>query len=79
MQAEGWYSLIDAENTEEAFSDIAWGVADRFNSFGKLNITGNLEQLPSDLVEFRYLMIGAMWLCHYARIEIGFRGETRPL
>ena len=79
FQVEGWYSLDDENDSETVFDELAWAVTDRFNSFGKMNIVGNLEQEPADLSEFRYINVGNMWLCHYARIEIGFRGDTRPV
>lgn len=75
---EAYYQVDDAHGSEQTFFDLAWGVADTFNSYGLLAIPGIAHQLPADVEQFGYAMFAGMYLLHYARIGVGFRGRTRP-
>lgn len=78
FQIEGYYAIDDANGSERTFGDLAWAVADEFNSYGLLAIPGIAHQLPADVEQFGYAMFAGMYLLHYCRIGVGFRGRTRP-
>lgn len=75
-QIEGWMSVDDAADSEATFRDLAWGVADEMNHYGTLQIVGAVHQLPADVEMFTYAVLAGMFLMHYARIGVGFKGRT---
>jgi len=75
---EGYFTLDDANGSEATWRDLVWAVADEFNAYGALNISGVSHQLPCDVEQFGFVMLAGWGLLHYARIGIGFRGRTRP-
>lgn len=78
FQIEAYYQIDDAAGSEETFRDLTWLVADTFNSYGVLNIAGIIMQLPCDVEQFGFIALMNFGLYHYARLGIGFRGQTRP-
>jgi hypothetical protein len=76
-QIEGYFGIDDAAGSETTFGDLAWAVADEFNAYGLLNITGAHHQLPADVEQFGYIMLAGFTLLHYARIGVGWQGRTR--
>jgi hypothetical protein len=78
FQIEGYASLDDANDSEAMWRDLTWAVADEFNAYGLLNITGIVHQLPADVEQFGFAMLAGFGLVHYARITVGFHGRTRP-
>ena len=77
-QIEGYFGHDDLAGSEKTFGDLAWAVADEFNSYGLLNIAGIVQQLPADVEQFGFAMLANFHLVHYARIGVGFHGRTRP-
>ena len=77
-QIEGYYELNDAVDSETKFRDLAWQVADTFNSYGLIAVEGLVEQLPCDLEQFGYATVANLALLHYARLNLGLHGRTRP-
>jgi hypothetical protein len=84
FQIEGFYGLDDASNSEQTFADLAWAVCDEFNAYGSIPaagggaIAGLDRQLPTSIEQFGYIMFAGAFLLHYARLELGFIGRTRP-
>jgi hypothetical protein len=79
IDAYGAIDDSDEARSEETFQDLAWSVADTLNSYGLLAITGLVMQLPADIEQFGYVMLGNFAFYHYARIGVGFQGRTRPV
>lgn len=84
FQLEGFYGLDDAADSEQVFADLAWAVADEFNAYGSIPaagggmIPGLDRQLPCSIEQIGYIMFAQSFLLHYARLELGFIGRTRP-
>jgi hypothetical protein len=76
-QIEGYYQLDDSDagKSEVAFFDLAWAVANEFNAYGKLNIVGLVQQLPTDIEQFGYIFLAGVQFVHYVRINIPLRGS----
>ncbi len=84
FQIEGIHELNDAQGSEEVFHDLTWALADEFNAYGSIPgsdgnpIPGLDRQLPCSIEQFGFVMFAGSFLCHYARLELGFIGRTRP-
>jgi hypothetical protein len=84
FQIEGIFGLNDAADSETTFSSLVYAVADEFEAYGSIPaagggmIPGLVEQLPISVEEFGYVAFAGAPLCHYTRMEIAFRGRTRP-
>lgn len=84
FQIEGIFQLNDADQSELVFQDLVWAVCDAFNAYGSIPAaTGGAipdmhHQLPCSVVQFAFINFANTALCHYARLEIGFMGRTRP-
>lgn len=76
FQIEAYYGIDDPAGSERVFMDLAWAVVKDLNSYGALNISGIVHQLPADLELFGYAMFAQFYLVHYAKIGIGFTGKT---
>lgn len=79
VQTEVYFGLDDALDSETVFMDLVWQVADKVNSYGTLAVPGIIEQLPCDVEQFGYAMLAGSPLVHFARINVAFRGRTRPV
>lgn len=83
FQIEGIFGLDDANASEETFTDLAWAVADEFNSYGIIpaagggRISGIHLQSSCDITQFGFIAFAGVALCHYARLELTFTGRTR--
>lgn len=73
FQIEGYFNLVDADDTETIFADLADAVAMHFNSIGKL-LDAATHQLPCDIEQFGYARFANAYFCHYARLGFGLRG-----
>lgn len=85
FQIEGYFGIDDGQASDEVWRDKAWAVADEFNSYGLLLIPPGAtppgtatHQLPADVEQIGFAYMYGMYLLHYARIGVGFRGRTRP-
>lgn len=83
FQIEGMFGVNDAADSETTFSNLVYAVADEFEAYGGIPVDGvpipaMFEQLPTTVEEWGYLMFAGSFLVHYARLEVGFRGRTRP-
>lgn len=78
FQIEAYFGIDDANASEVTFRDLVWQVADTLNGYGLLDIPGVIEQLPAQVGQFGYVMLAGFTFLHYARIDIAFRGRTRP-
>lgn len=77
-QIDFYHFIDDAAGTEKTAFDLAWAVADELNAYGQINIDGIVHQLPADVEQFGFIMLGNFALYHYARIGVAFQGRTRP-
>lgn len=84
FQIEGMFGLDDLQTSETVFTDLVWAVADEFDAYGVIPaasggaVPGLLEQLACQVQQVGYINFVGVALMHYARMEIGFRGRTRP-
>lgn len=90
FQIEAFHVLDDVNDSEQVFGDLVWAVADEFNAYGSipaaaadgggsLAVTFGLDrQLPCAIDSFGYIMFAGSFLLHYARLDLGFIGRTRP-
>lgn len=78
FQIEGYMALDDANDSEATWRDLAWAVADEFNAYGLIPLSGLVHQLPADVESFGYAVLAGQMLVHHARITVGFHGRTRP-
>lgn len=84
FQIEGIFGLDDLNASEETFGDLAWAVADTFNAYGTIPLAGGgpiaglFDQTACSVEQFGFIMFTGTALCHYARLEVGFTGRTRP-
>ena len=77
-QIDFYHYIDDTAGTETTAFNLAWAVADELNSYGQLDITGLIHQLPADVEQFGFVTLANFALYHYARIGVGFQGRTRP-
>lgn len=74
---EAYYQVDDAAGSEETFRDLAFEVSNGLNKIGSLAISGVTLQLPADIEQFGFIMLAGLGFYHYARIGVGWRGQTQ--
>jgi hypothetical protein len=77
FQIEGYYAVDDANDSEEAFANLAWSIASTINSYGGINVDGLTTQDPCDLVQITYAALANKYLTHYGRLQLGLMGRTQ--
>jgi hypothetical protein len=84
-QIEAWYAFRDAENTEETFENLVEDVVGAFEADARLeSILGQSNRLieggPLDVEadELAFYPRENGTLCHYARLTLPTRFQTRP-
>jgi hypothetical protein len=76
FQIEAYYGLDDANDSEEAFANLAWLVASTLNSYGKL-LDDVVTQGPCQIVKCTYAMLANKYLTHYAQLALSIQGRTQ--
>jgi len=77
-QIDGYLAVSDKDDSEQEATDLAWGLVEALNSYGVIPaVTGAILQLPADIEQFKYAMLGGTLLCHYVVIGVGWHGQIR--
>jgi len=74
---EAYFQLDDAAGSEETFRDLCFTVSNGLNKIGSLSIDRVTLQLPADIEQFGFIMLAGLGFYHYARIGVGWRGQTQ--
>lgn len=77
FQIDGYFSVNDAADSEEAFETLAWGICQAINSYGKLNVNGLVQQGPCQLQQCTYAMLANKYFTHYAKLLLTMMGRTQ--
>lgn len=75
---EGYFGVDDQADSEAAWRDLVWAVADEFNGYGLINVAGLMYQGPCQVEQFGFAIFAGAPLVHYARLGLDMQGRSRP-
>lgn len=78
FQIEGYLGVEDGQESEKVATDLAWTIAELFNSYAVIpSLSGAHFQGRMSIEEFKFAVLAGTYLCHYVRMEVSFMGRIR--